>query len=167
MLIDYHAHVNFNAFKEDADEVIKRAQEAGVFMVLVGSQIDTSCRAVKMAEQHERGVWAAVGLHPIHLEDMEVDEEEEHFATRKEVFDPDAYRALAVHPKTVAIGEFGLDYYHIWDMQTPPNLPLVRGGKISPPLGGGVRGGPEWGEKWLHHFPVRIRIYRNPGFPTV
>src|SRR3990167_3015028 len=99
MLIDYHAHVNFNAYKEDANEVIKRALDGGVFMVLVGSQIDTSRRAVEMAAQYEKGVWASVGLHPIHLEQMEVDEEESHFSTRAEVFDPAAYRALAKNEK--------------------------------------------------------------------
>lgn len=112
MLIDYHAHVNFNAYKEDAPEVIKRALEGGVFMILVGSQIDTSRRAVEMASRYEQGVWATVGLHPVHLEKMAVDEEESHFATRQEVFDPAAYRALAQHPKVVAIGECGLDYWH-------------------------------------------------------
>ncbi|MDO8505084.1 MAG: TatD family hydrolase [bacterium] len=156
MLLDYHAHVNFNAYKEDADVVIKRALEASVFMVLVGSQIDTSRRAVEIAERYPRGVWAAVGLHPVHLEQMEIDEEEDHFATRAEIFDKEAYRALAVHPKVVAIGEFGIDYYHIADLQTPPSprglrslspssTPSTRGGKIvSPPLGGGVRGGLDW-----------------------
>src|SRR3989338_3316571 len=113
MLIDYHAHVNFNAYKDDADEVIKRALESGVFMVLVGSQIDTSRRAVEMAAKHEKGVWASVGLHPVHLEQMEIDEEESHFPTRAEVFDPVAYRALAQNEKVVAIGECGLDYWHI------------------------------------------------------
>ena len=112
MVIDYHAHVNFNAYKEDANEVIKRALDGGVFMVLVGSQIDTSRRAVEMAAQYEKGVWASVGLHPIHLEQMEVDEEESHFSTRAEVFDPAAYRALAKNEKVVAIGECGLDYWH-------------------------------------------------------
>ena len=115
MLIDYHAHVNFNAYKDDADEVIKRAHEAGVFMVLVGSQIDTSRRAVEIAARYEKGVWAAVGLHPIHLVQMEVDEEEDHFATRAEIFDPAAYRALTQNPKVVAIGECGLDYFHATD----------------------------------------------------
>src|SRR3989338_926985 len=121
MLIDYHAHVNFNAYKDDADEVIKRALESGVFMVLVGSQIDTSRRAVEMAAKYEKGVWASVGLHPIHLEQMEVDEEESHFATRAEVFDTAAYRELAQHEKVVAIGECGLDYYHTPSPQSSPS----------------------------------------------
>ena len=112
MLIDYHAHVNFNAYKNDANEVITRALSGGVFMVLVGSQIDTSRRAVELAAQYSDGVWAAVGLHPVHLEDMDIDEEEDHFTTRKEAFNYDAYRALAQHDKVVAIGECGLDYWH-------------------------------------------------------
>lgn len=150
MLIDYHAHVNFNAYKNDADEVIKRSHEGGVFMVLVGSQIDTSRRAVEMAAKYDRGVWAAVGLHPIHLEDMEVDEEEDHFATRKEVFDPAAYRALARHPKVVAIGECGLDYWHI--APTTPNPSSGRRGNENNFL-------PSWrgGEEGCNHHYLRLR----------
>lgn len=119
MLIDYHAHVNFGAFKNDAGEVIKRAINGGVFMILVGTQIDTSRRAAEMAEQHKRGVWASVGLHPIHLEEAHIDESEEgvnsRFRSRAEIFDPAAYRVLAQHEKVVAIGECGLDYFHAPD----------------------------------------------------
>lgn len=148
MLIDYHAHVNFNAYKDDADEVIKRALDKGVFMILVGTQIDTSQRAVEMAARYEKGVWASVGLHPIHTEDMEVDEEESHFSTRAEVFDSAAYRALAQHEKVVAIGECGLDYWHTsqkerqhktfrqhLDLADELDLPLIlhcRGSKADP-----------------------------------
>jgi len=123
MLLDYHAQVNFSAYKDDADEVIKRALDRGVFMVLVGSQMNTSRRAVEMSAQYEKGVYAAVGLHPIHLEEMEVDESEEQveaavpqtfkFKTRREVFHYEAYKTLAQHEKVVAIGECGLDYYHL------------------------------------------------------
>lgn len=117
MLIDYHAHVNFATFKNDADEVIKRAIDGGVFMILVGTQINTSRRAVEMAEQYEKGVWASIGLHPIHLEEGYIDESEEavasRFKSRAEVFDPAAYRALARSEKVVAVGECGLDYFHL------------------------------------------------------
>ena len=51
MLIDTHAHVNFSAFKEDAEPTIKRALEQDVRMILVGTQIDTSKEAVAMAEK--------------------------------------------------------------------------------------------------------------------
>jgi len=67
MLIDTHAHLNFNAFKDDADEVIRRSLDNNIWMINVGSQYETSKRAVEIAEKHERGVFASVGLHPIHL----------------------------------------------------------------------------------------------------
>jgi len=68
MLIDTHAHLNFNAYREDTAEVIKRSLDNDVWMVNVGSQFSTSQRAVKIAQNYEKGVYAAVGLHPIHLE---------------------------------------------------------------------------------------------------
>lgn len=124
MLLDYHAHVNFAAFKNDANEVIKRALDGGVFMILVGTQIDTSRRAVEMAAKYETGVWTSIGLHPIHLEGTERDEEESHFVSRAEIFDFGAYHALGQNPKVVAVGECGLDYFHL-----PPALPerIVKG----------------------------------------
>ena len=123
-LIDVHTHVNFNAFKEDGDEVIRRARGAGVGMILVGSQIDTSRRALEYAGKYPEGVYAAVGLHPIHLEEAHFDVAEMEaragvpgFTTRKEEFDYQAYKALTGDPQTVAIGECGLDYYHIEDTE--------------------------------------------------
>lgn len=122
-LIDIHSHVNFNAFKEDGPEVLKHTLEGNIWTILVGSQIDTSRRAVEYAAQYPKGIYAAVGLHPIHLVEMQVDKEELNagenvsgFKTRVERYDYDAYRKLADHPKTVAIGECGLDYYRV------PNL---------------------------------------------
>lgn len=116
-LIDAHSHINFSAYKDDAAEVIARAEAENIWMLAVGSQIDTSRRAVEYAEQYPH-IWALVGLHPIHLIDSHVDEHEVGgegerilFRTRKEKFDPTAYRKLAQHPKTVGIGECGLDYY--------------------------------------------------------
>src|SRR3989338_8561452 len=68
MLFDSHAHAHFNAYKDDSHEVIQRALDKGVQMVLVGTQIDTSRKAIVTAEKYD-GVWASVGLHPIHLEE--------------------------------------------------------------------------------------------------
>jgi TatD DNase family protein len=118
MLIDTHAHVNFTAFKDDGDEVIKRALAAGTWLVNVGSQYDTSRRAAEYAKKYELGVWAAVALHPIHLKGRkivaEVDPDEMiEFQTQEEKFDAQKYRALAEEAKVVAIGETGLDYYHL------------------------------------------------------
>ncbi len=118
MLIDTHTHINFNAFREDGEEVIKRALQNDVWLVNVGSQYSTSERAVKIAEKYTEGVYAAIGLHPIHLRDFMVDEEELQFISRAEKFDYHKYKKLAKHPKVVAIGEVGLDYYHIKDRAT-------------------------------------------------
>ena len=121
MLIDTHAHVNFNAYKDDADEVIRRSLDGStgspqVWMINVGSQYDTSKRAVEIAEKYKEGVYAAVALHPIHLGPPKfVDEEEVKFKTREEKFDKEKYKELAASPKVVAIGETGLDYYHTED----------------------------------------------------
>ena len=111
-MVDTHSHLNFSAFKDDLKNTIARAKEAGVSAVInVGSQWDTSERAVKLAEEHDN-LYAAIGLHPIHLFAQEVDEEESHFTTRAEVFDAGRYRTLAQSSaKVVAIGECGLDYY--------------------------------------------------------
>jgi TatD DNase family protein len=111
-MIDTHAHLNFSAFKTDVDLVIERAQKQVQAIINVGSQLSTSIRSVELAGQYEN-VFAAVGLHPIQLEDMEVEEEGAKFITRKEVFDYNTYKELAQNNKVVAIGETGLDYYHV------------------------------------------------------
>ncbi|PIY96962.1 MAG: hydrolase TatD [Candidatus Kerfeldbacteria bacterium CG_4_10_14_0_8_um_filter_42_10] len=113
MLIDTHTHVNFNGFKEDGPDVIDRALRAGVWLINVSSQITTSKRAVNIAVDYKEGVYAAVGLHPIHLHEVSVDESEIAFQSRREEFNLPEYRELGLNPKTVAIGETGLDYFHI------------------------------------------------------
>src|SRR3989344_4121567 len=114
---DCHTHVNFVAFKDDADVTIKRAQDAGVGMIMVGTQFDTSVDAVKVAESHDN-VYAAIGLHPIHSTKSYHDEKGlgeggKEFPSRGEVFDAAKYEALAQSSKVVAIGECGLDYYRL------------------------------------------------------
>jgi TatD DNase family protein len=118
MLIDSHAHVNFAAFKDDADEVIKRALDNKVFLINVGSQYSTSKRAVEYAHKYETGVWAAIGVHPIQLRKKRLnyqDDDEllpQEIETIGENFDCEKYLELAKDPKVVAIGEVGLDYHH-------------------------------------------------------
>lgn len=122
MFIDTHAHINFNAFKDDGDKVIKRALENNTWVINVGSQYSSSKRAVEYAEKYPEGVYAAVGLHPMHLENLRVDLlEEEGFESRKEDLDINRYRELAKNPKVIAIGEIGLDYYH--PKEGTPGLP--------------------------------------------
>ena len=124
-MIDTHCHVHFNAFKDDMDDVIRRTLEKGVQMVTVGTQATTSANGLKIAENYD-GVWATVGLHPNHLCEQEFFDEQEltpelraaspepqRIKTRCETFDHATYLELARHPKCVAIGECGLDYYRL------------------------------------------------------
>lgn len=115
--IDIHTHLNFAAFDADREEVIKRTQEGKTWAINVGTQADTSKSAIELAEKHE-GFFAAIGLHPIHTSKSYHDKNElgeggHEFTSRGEVFDASKYRALAEHPKTVAIGECGLDYFRL------------------------------------------------------
>lgn len=112
MLIDTHCHVHFNAFKQDADEIIQKSLDKGVVMNLVGTQRDASKRGVEFAQKYT-GTYASVGLHPEHLFSKHVDEEESSFLSREEEFDYEYYKNLATQPKVIAIGECGLDLYRI------------------------------------------------------
>ena len=114
---DAHTHTNFVAYDTDRDEVMKRAQEAGVGMNIVGTQYDTSLSAVELARKYEN-TWATIGLHPIHTSKSHHDEKElgegnKEFTSRGEVFDMKKYLALGADPKVIAVGECGLDYYRL------------------------------------------------------
>lgn len=121
MLFDTHAHAHFNAYKADLDEVIKRSLDKGVVMNLVGTQSDTSRRAVEVAEKYNN-VYASIGLHPEHLFSKHVDEEETSFQSREENFDYEYYKKLAVHPKVIGIGECGLDFYRVPEGMTKDKM---------------------------------------------
>ncbi len=115
-LIDAHTHVQFAAYQNDTEAVIGRALDAGIWLVNVGTQLDTSKEAIALAEKYPQGVYATVGLHPIHTDKSFHDQEElgqggAEFTSRGEIFDYGAYKELAAHKKVVAIGECGLDYY--------------------------------------------------------
>jgi TatD DNase family protein len=115
---DSHTHINLAAFSTDAEEVTRRALDAGVWFVNVGTQKDTSRRAVEIAREYKEGIYATVGIHPVHTSKSFHDEDElgggeaaKAFTSRGEKFDHDYYSGLARDPKVVAIGECGLDYY--------------------------------------------------------
>ena len=113
MLIDTHAHVNFKAFKDDGDEVIRRSLAADTWMILVGSEVKTSKRALEYANKYEKGIYAAVGLHPLHTHEQRAEGKDYDFTTREEEFSYDVYEKLAQFKKVVAVGEIGLDYYYL------------------------------------------------------
>ena len=115
-LIDTHSHVNFRAYAQDADDVIQRALDAGVWMINAGTKFETSRAAVELAEQYSDGGYAAVALHPIHLFEHYVNlaEEAKGFNSSEEEFDLETYKDLVTRStKVVGIGEFGLDYFRL------------------------------------------------------
>jgi TatD DNase family protein len=93
--------------------VIKRALKNDVWLINVGAEIETSKRAVEYSQKYPQGVFAAVGLHPIHLQEQKIKEKDFEVITKAEKFDYEKYKVLAQNPKVVAIGEIGLDYYRI------------------------------------------------------
>jgi len=113
MFIDTHAHVNFNRFKDDSKEVLEDSIAKGTWVITVGSEYRTSKRAVEMANKFDVGVYAVVGLHPIHTFSHEVDEEEDSFTSREESFDYEKYKELALDEKVVGIGECGLEFFRL------------------------------------------------------
>ncbi|MDD6090268.1 MAG: TatD family hydrolase [Clostridiales bacterium] len=100
MFFDTHAHYDDKAFDGDRDALLASMPGEGVKLVIdPGCDLSSSRAAIALAEKYGH-VYAAVGIHPEELRD---------FAPEK----LDEIRALALHPKCVAIGEIGLDYY--WD----------------------------------------------------
>ena len=99
MLIDSHAHLFLDNFKNDLDDVIQRAKNAGVGNIIVpATDIPTSKQAIALADKYDF-IYAAVGVHPHDSKDWD-----DNFI--------DEIRTLASHPKVVAIGEIGLDYFY-------------------------------------------------------
>jgi TatD DNase family protein len=98
ILTDTHCHLDFKAFNKDREEVIERAFQAGIVRILIpGIDLSSSYSAIKLAEEYEN-VFAAVGVHP-------------NSALTWDNNTVDRIFELVEHPKVVAIGEIGLDYY--------------------------------------------------------
>ncbi|MDB5259018.1 MAG: sec-independent protein translocase protein TatD DNase family protein [Candidatus Taylorbacteria bacterium] len=101
--IDIHCHLNFPEYEADIDDVVMRARDAGVGMIVVGTGKETSVRAVELAQKYDN-IWAIIGLHPVHAH-------EEVKSDSGVRFDRDLYLELAKHPKVVGIGECGYDFF--------------------------------------------------------
>jgi TatD DNase family protein len=103
-LVDSHCHLDWDSFDGERAAVLERAAAAGVILVLnPGTDLARSRRALELAERFD-AVYATVGIHP-------------NDAAEWGAAAADELRDLAAHPKVVAIGEIGLDYY--WDKTTP------------------------------------------------
>lgn len=93
---DAHCHIQFDQYAHDTDELILKMSREGVGGIVVGVDEKSSKKALALAEKYEH-IYASVGLHPNHAGD--------------ELLTTETYRAFAKHPKVVAIGECGLDYF--------------------------------------------------------
>lgn len=93
--IDTHCHVNFPDFDADREEVIERTLSQDTWMINIGTSLTTSRQVVSLTEQHDKGMYAVVGVHPTHDEQIDMTE----------------LTKLAEHNKVVGIGETGLDYF--------------------------------------------------------
>lgn len=94
--VDVHCHPNLGELKSDQDDVISRMKEEGILGIVVGVDLESSKEAVSLAEKHDH-LWATIGLHPNYTD------------TRK--FDETEFETLVTHPKVVAVGECGFDYF--------------------------------------------------------
>lgn len=103
---DTHAHLDYPDFHSDIAQILERAQAAGITkLISIGTDLDSSARAIQLAEAHP-GIYAVVGWHP-------------NDATGAPADLRPALRELTKHPKVVALGETGLDYFR---------LPSTKGG---------------------------------------
>ncbi len=93
--IDIHGHINFPDYDTDRAQVIGRANDLDVGIVIVGTDLESSRQAIELAHKN-KNMWAVIGQHP----------------TENNVFEYDQFLVLAKDPKVVAIGECGLDYFH-------------------------------------------------------
>ena len=101
-LTDTHCHLDFPEFADDLDAVIQRAVAAGVDRIItIGTSLDSSRAGIELANRYPN-VYATVGLHPTSIRENTPEFIEE-------------LKQLAQHPKVVAIGECGLDFYRLPD----------------------------------------------------
>lgn len=99
--IDIHCHLDSEDFDPDREEVLGRMKAEGVATLTIGTDLESSQRAVEIAEANEN-VWATIGMHPGLCGKPE-----------KAFFDEKAFEELVQSPKVVGIGECGLEYFHI------------------------------------------------------
>lgn len=97
-MIDTHAHLDFSVFDSDRETVIRDAFDGGLRAIInIGVDLESSIRSVELADSNDR-IFASVGFHP-------------HDSKKFDKPSKEQIARLAQHPKVVAIGEIGLDYY--------------------------------------------------------
>ena len=107
---DTHCHLNFDIYKNDFNEVVKRAIDNRIGMIGVGTNYEDSKKAVELANSHDH-IWAVIGLHPSNTSDFKDLKTGE--ISKASKFDYKLFKDLALSSKkVVAIGECGFDFYH-------------------------------------------------------
>jgi len=94
---DIHSHLNSSHYQNDLEEVTGRLRETETYTIVVGTDLESSTRAVELADKYQE-IYASVGIHP-------VDDSDENS-------DISLFSELVKHPKVVAIGECGMDFFH-------------------------------------------------------
>ncbi len=94
MIFDTHAHLNTESFNEDIEEVVNRCKKEKISVINVGVDYKSSKKALEIAQKYN--FYASVGIHPLS-------------STEKEL---SKIKKIALHPRNIAIGETGLDFYH-------------------------------------------------------
>ncbi|PIP55608.1 MAG: hydrolase TatD [Candidatus Zambryskibacteria bacterium CG22_combo_CG10-13_8_21_14_all_42_17] len=94
---DIHSHLNFPDKWDNFEEVLKRLKDTETYTIVVGTDFKSSKMAVDLAQNHEE-IYACIGVHPV---------DDPHQTFEREKFDE-----LVKHPKVVAIGECGMDFFH-------------------------------------------------------
>ncbi len=98
--VDSHCHLTYGTLAREPEAVVQRAREVGVGgMLTISTKLETFPDVLAMAERFE-DVWASVGTHPHHAE------------AEKDAVSAERLKELAAHPKVIAIGEAGLDYFY-------------------------------------------------------
>ena len=94
---DIHSHLNFPDYEKDFEEVITRLRETRTHTIVVGTDYESSKKAVELADKYEE-IYACIGVHPVD--------------DPQKVWEEEKFENLVRHPKVVAIGECGLDFFH-------------------------------------------------------
>lgn len=110
--IDIHCHLDFPDYQDDFDNVLDRMKKQEVGAITIGTDFESSKRAVEIAEKYE-DIWACIGVHPDEagVADTSLNIREVETNSQYELFDTEKFSKLISSPKVVAIGECGLDYF--------------------------------------------------------
>lgn len=115
-MIDSHAHLNFSDFDNERDVLLSDLLESDIQVINIGTNYNSSLKAIEIAERFEKGVYATIGLHPSNIESeftiKKYGKEGKNESELEGVFDYGRYKKLLASKKVVAIGEIGLDYWN-------------------------------------------------------